>query len=121
MRKAVFLLALLVVLAPEALGQRAAERYIPIGQSPGLSGKYTYMGRIGTVDAKGRTVGGKAWSATVTEKTRIWLDRSKLGRSNGTGTFADLKAGAAVEVRYEGRERNKSTGRALWIKVEAAK
>ncbi len=120
MRKATFLLALLVLLAPEALGQRAAERYIPIGKSPGLSGKYTYMGRIGTVDAKGRTVGGKAWSATVTERTRIWVDRSKLGRSNTTGAFADLKAGAVVEVKYVGRERGKSSGPADWIKVEIA-
>lgn len=120
MRKALFLLAVGVLAAPQAMGQRAAERYIPIGKSPGLSGKRTYMGRIGTVDAKGRTIGGKSWSATVTDRTRIWIDRSKLGRSNTAGTLADLKAGCAVEVKYVGMARGRSSGPAEWIKVEAA-
>ena len=33
-------------------GQKATERYIPIGQSPGLSGKYTYIGSIECIDAQ---------------------------------------------------------------------
>jgi len=115
-----FLLSLGALLAPHALGQRAAECYIPIGKSPGLSGKCTCMGRIGTVDANGRAIGGKAWSATVTDRTRIWLDRSKLGRSNTTGTVADLKPGAVVEVKYVGTARGTSSGPAEWVKVEVA-
>lgn len=121
MRKPVLLLLALGALsAPHALGQRSAERFIPIGKSPGLSGKLTYMGKIATVDAKGRTIGGKSWSAAVTERTRIWLDRSKLGRSNTTGTFADLKASSVVEVKYAGTARGRSSGPAEWIKVEVA-
>lgn len=121
MRKPFFLLlALGTLLAPGALGQKATEQFIPIGQSPGLSGKRTYMGRIGTVDADGRAIGGKTWSATVTERTRIWLDRSKLGQRNTAGTTADLKVGAVVEVKYAGAERGKSSGPAEWIKVEVA-
>ncbi len=52
---------------------------------------------------------------------RIAGGQSKLGRSNATGTFADLKVGSAVEVKYEGRTRGKSSGPAQWIKVEIAR
>ncbi|MFI5404002.1 MAG: hypothetical protein ACHQ1G_13770 [Planctomycetota bacterium] len=116
-RTLLLLVALGVLAAPRAQGQKATERFIPIGKSPGLSGKRTYMGKIGTVDADGRTIGGKTWSATVTDRTRIWLDRTKLGLSNTKGTVKDLKPGAVIEVKYEGREK-KTSGPAEWIKIE---
>ena len=108
---------LLLALAPVALGQRTTERYIPIGKSPGLSGKRTYMGKVGTADATARTIGGASWNAQVTERTRIWLDRSKLGLTNIAGTFDDLKPGRVIEVKYAGKGKN--SGPAEWIKVEA--
>lgn len=105
---------------PDAHGQQATEIYIPIGRSPGLSGKITFIGRIETVSPGDRSFSvigpsGTA-SAVVTSRTKIWLDRSELRLSNTTGAFADLRTGLTVEIKYEGSER-KSQGAAEWIKV----
>ena len=112
--------ALAVILAPSgAYGQKSTEMFIPIGKSPGLSGKVTYMGKIGTVDAETKLITDPAgdWKATVTAKTQIWLDRSSAKLPNREGTFADLVPGRLVEVKYEGKERKRS-GPAEWIKIE---
>ena len=118
--KALCLAAMTAILWPsDSYGQKAAEMYIPIGKSPGLSGKLTYMGPIGKVDAEAKTVAGKSeeWKATVTDKTRIWLDRSAAKLPNREGTFADLVADRVMEIKYEGKEKVRS-GNAEWIKVE---
>ncbi|MBI4564128.1 MAG: hypothetical protein HY716_05480 [Planctomycetes bacterium] len=114
----VIALGLLCVLPAQA--QKAAERYIPIGRSPGLSGKVTYLGKIGTLNKKEKSIGGKGWSATITERTHIWVDRSKQRKSAAIGGLTDLKEGRVVEVKYEGREAGKKDGPAEWIKVEVA-
>jgi hypothetical protein len=102
-----------------AHGQKATERYIPIGQSPGLSGKYTSIALITDVSPRAQafTIADSAGPRTVqvTKKTRIWLDRSKLKRSNLVGDFADLRKGRRVEVKYEDHERREV---AEWVKVE---
>ncbi len=98
--------------------QEATERFIPIGQSPGISGTYAYLGDVVAVDAAGKTVTvrGPAGDRTiaVSERSRIWLDRSALRQSNLTGTFADIQVGRRVEVKYEDPERRE---KADWIKV----
>ncbi len=112
----------LLLNAPLVLGQTMTEQYIPIGQSPGLSGKFTDLGKIERVDVGGRTItlgetaGGRA--VAITERTRIWLDRSKLQQTSVTGGFADLREGRQVEVMYEDHERRQA---AAWIKVEATR
>jgi hypothetical protein len=102
-------------------GQKETERYIPLGQSPGVSQKYTSIGEIAEIDAAGRTVtvAERAGRRTVriTEKTRIWLDRTKLKQANLTGSFADLQKGRRVEVKYADPERRQV---ADWVKVEIA-
>jgi hypothetical protein len=107
---------------PVASAQEMTERFIPIGQSPGLSGKHTVIGKIQTVNARDQTVVIVAptgsWNAKVTERTKIWLDRSKLAQTNVKGTLADLRPGATVEVKPEGRQRSGSGGPAEWIKVQ---
>ena len=113
--------ALLWGSTPYAHSQKTTEMFIPLGQSPGLSGKITVIGTIEAVDAQNQTIvfagsSGK-WSAEVTKGTHIWLDRSKLGLSNQYGTFTDLQEGRLVEVKYEGTER-RSEGPAAWIKVQ---
>jgi hypothetical protein len=102
-----------------AHGQKATERYIPLGQSPGVSQKVTSVGEIANVDEPTRTVtiversGRRA--VRITDKTRIWLDRTKLKQTNLTGSFADLQKGRRVEVKYEDPERRQV---ADWVKVE---
>ncbi len=88
-----------------AHGQKATEQFIPIGQSPGLSQKYTSIGEIAAVDPAARTVtvadaAGRR-TVRVTDKTRIWIDRTRIKQSNLSGSFADLQPGRRAEVKYE--------------------
>ncbi len=102
-----------------AYGQKQTERYIPLGQSPGVSGKYTLIGEIRTVDpqAQALTILGPSGTQTaiVTPRTKIWLDRSKLKLTNLTGGFSDLRVGRRAEVKYEDAQKKKF---AEWIKVQ---
>ena len=107
---------------PAPSAQEMTERFIPVGQSPGLSGKATVIGKIQAISARDQTVAivGPAgtWSAKVTERTKIWLDRSMSRKTNLTGTFADLRQGLTVEVKPEGPQRGAQGGPAEWIKVQ---
>jgi hypothetical protein len=103
-----------------AHGQKATEMFIPIGQSPGLSNKISIVGTIETIDARARTIvvagPSGSWNTTITDRTKIWLDKSKLRLSNQKGTFTDLRKGLLVEVKYE--ETGVSRGPADWVKVQ---
>src|SRR3989304_5099323 len=81
--------------ASSAHGQRATEMFIPVGQSPGGSGKYTVVGKIKSISAQNQilTIAGSAGThtATITSRTKIWLDRSKLRLANRSGTFSDCR------------------------------
>jgi hypothetical protein len=111
-------LAALVWGAAPLGAQEATERFIPIGQSPGVSGLSAYVGEVVAVDAARQTVTvrGPAGERTVavTGRTRIWLDRSAMRQPNLTGAFADIEVGRRIEVKYEDAERRE---RADWIKV----
>ncbi|HLF22297.1 MAG TPA: hypothetical protein VI565_00125 [Burkholderiales bacterium] len=117
-----FAVTLIVVLASVSFahGQKQTERFIPIGQSPGISGKYTYIGTIGKTDPARRTVTVGAAEQTqvvqVADRTRIWLDRSKKKLTALDGGYGDLQVGRRVEVKYETPDRK---GVPEWIKVES--
>ena len=101
--------------------QKTTEQFIPIGESPGLSGTHTFIGEIEQYDAGSQaltviTTSGKQ-TVTLTDKTRIWLDRSKRKLTSIKGSAADLQKGRRVEVKYLDTERK--TG-AEWIKIESA-
>ena len=112
--------AVIVICPAEAPGQRATEQFIPIGQSPGLSGTVTYTGEIAELDRGARTIsmrrpGDAAMvSVTVARRTLIWLDRSSVGLTNLAGTFADLVPGRVVEIHLLDPE---DQGIADWIKI----
>ena len=102
-----------------AHGQKETERYIPIGQSPGLSQKHSSIGEIAEIDARQQTItftepAGRR-TVKIAEKTRIWLDRTKLKQTNLRGSFADLQKGRRVEVKYEDPAHREV---AEWVKVE---
>jgi hypothetical protein len=104
-----------------AHGQKATEQFIPIGQSPGVSQKSSSIGEIAEVNAAAQTVtiadpAGRR-TVRITDKTRIWLDRTKLKQTNLSGRFADLQKGRRVEVKYEDPARRDV---ADWVKVEIA-
>ena len=112
-------LAIVVLCAgPPAHGQKSTEQYIPIGMSPGVSQKYASLGVIDTVSARLRTATiaetGARRTVRITDKTHIWLDRSKLKLPNLRGRFEDLQKGRRVEVKYLDTERQVAD----WVKVE---
>lgn len=108
----------MLVAVPSAHGQAATEQFIPVGMSPGLSHRYTYIGEIEGVSAANRTitVSGPEGRQTirVTDQTRIWLDRTASQHTNVSGGFGDLQPGRQIEVKYEDYERKEV---ADWIKV----
>jgi hypothetical protein len=115
-------LAILFVTLGGALGahgQEATEIYIPVGQSPGLSGKSSLMGTLDSVDTGKRmvTVSSPSGARTVafTERTSIWLDRSLQKQPNRSGAMADLQQGRKVEIKLRKGEPKPV---AEWIKVQ---
>ena len=115
------LIIVLLVGISSVYAEQSTELYIPIGQSPGVSGEYTVLGKINQVDPKNQTIkmSGPSGSYTIkmTQGTFIYLDRSKVKQTNTYGTLADCKVGDTVEVKFKDNSRNKPIE---WIKVEKA-
>lgn len=113
--------ALLLGAISLAQAQKATERFIPLGQSPGASGKTTIIGTVGAVDVAGRSLSVQSATGSqrvgVTDTTRIWLDHGAAGQPTRVGTLADLRGGRRVEVKFS--DANTRTT-AEWIKVDAA-
>lgn len=113
------LLLCVALVSPIAMGQQSTEQFIPIGKSPGVSDKYSYIGVVVVVDPGAHAIevqsnrGNK--KIRVTEDTRMWLDRSKTRRTNSKASFADCEVGVTVEVMYV--HDDKAT--ADWIKIES--
>ncbi len=109
----------MLALALPAFAQQTTERFIPIGQSPGISGQYSTIGILREFDAASGVLlvdgddGQKRYLVTPT--TRIWIDRSDANRSNLVGNRGDLAAGRRIEVMY----RRDDPGQADWIKIAA--
>ena len=62
------IICVLIIGAFSAQAEKATELYIPIGQSPGLSGKYTVLGKIDQVNAKNQTIKMSGASGSYTVK-----------------------------------------------------
>ena len=113
-----------ILLAAQASGvaQKTTELYIPIGQSPGLSGQLSLIGKIVQVDAlnKAMTVADAAgrYSVSIGPGTRIYLDKSKAGLPSSQGALTDCRIGEPVEVKFVGNDRSQP---AEWIKVQKAR
>ncbi|NIR49418.1 hypothetical protein GWO43_13005 [candidate division KSB1 bacterium] len=119
MRKYTGLFAIvLFLIGSQAYAQKATERFIPIGESPGLSGKHTVIGTVDEVNKQTQTItvsdSSGSFTAKITDETRIWLDRSHLKLTNKMGAFTDIQMGRLIEVKSVGEERE---GIAEWIKV----
>ena len=110
-----------VAVATAAQGQQATERFVPIGQSPGQSGKTTSIGTVQSVDLQARSVTvaaaeGRVISLTWTDRTRIWLDRSRQQMGAIKGMASDIQLGRRVEVQPD----KKDAAQVEWIKVDTA-
>lgn len=120
-RTAIALSALLLGAASTAQGQQATEPPIPLGQLPGMSGKTTLMGTVGSVNGSDRSlaVQSAAGSQAVktTPATRIWFDHSAAGQPPVAATIADLRPGQRIEVKFTDPSQRTTADR---IKVAAA-
>ena len=100
-------------------GQEMTEMYIPIGRSPGVSGKSSLVGAIDSVNLQKQTLavsGPSGIQAVVlTDRTRIWLDRTQVRLPNQSGTRANLQKGLRVEVKFRGADQKRV---AEWVKLQ---
>lgn len=101
------------------LGQKSTEYYIPVGQSPGLSGTHTVLGTLTEYKVQENSITMQTDEGTITlklvGKPYVWLDNSGLGLSNKNGTFSDFQVGKRVEVCYLNQQKRDSLA---WIKIE---
>jgi len=121
-RKILFTAVLFMVISggsSQTYAQQTSEQFIPIGMSPGISNKYSYIGKIIAIDTTTNAIslqsGKGPRTITISPITRIWLDRSKNKKSNIVASFEDIKIGANVEVMH--LRENAST--ANWVKIES--
>ena len=99
--------------------EKSAELYIPIAQSPGLSGEYTIIGKIVEIDLQNQIIlisdASGSHTVKITASTEFYLDRSKVRLTNTYGALADCIVGDTVEVKFKNNDLSET---ADWIKVE---
>ena len=114
-------IAILLAIQASGFAQKTSELFIPLGQSPGLSGIHTLIGKIVQVNALNNTItvadAAGTYSVAMVPVTRIYLDKSKAGLPNSQGALADCKVGDSIEVKFVDNARSKP---AEWIKVQNA-
>ncbi|MDH3631820.1 MAG: hypothetical protein OER98_11930 [Gammaproteobacteria bacterium] len=98
--------------------QQTAEQFIPIGMSPGISNKHSYIGSITVVNRQTNSFVMKTSTGekeiTITQSTRMWLDRSKKKKTNIEASIDDCEAGRTVEVMHSRENENIAD----WVKIE---
>ena len=110
----------LLLTASMVYAQQTTEQFIPIGMSPGISDKFSYIGSIIAVDRATNTFtlqsnrGRK--TITVSPLTHIWFDKSKVKQANVKASFDDFEVGRTIEVMHK-RDNDKV---AEWIKIESS-
>jgi hypothetical protein len=118
--KSILLIFLFYWASSQVCAQTMTEIYIPIGQSPGVSGKYSIVGKIEAVNLKDSTatIMDGAGTKTIIKMTAgcaVYLDKSKLKLRNKKGYFIDIKPGMAAEAKYKD---NKPGNKIEWLKVQ---
>jgi len=111
-----FLATLLLIVGSAAVAQQATEVYIPIGESPGISGVDSIIGSISSVDTDRYrvTISSAGESRTITMKstTRYYVDRTRSREKSDSGSFEDCSVGRRMEAYVD------AEGNAIWVKIE---
>jgi len=101
--------------------QKSTEMFIPLGQSPGLSGEYTRLGKVNAVNILNKTLtmsdSAGSYTFKITDSTQLWLDQSRLNLKNKTASIQDIRKGMRVEIKYM---KNKKRGDVEWVKIQLA-
>jgi hypothetical protein len=124
-------LAFVGVAAAPATAQRISERYIPVGESPGVSGVSAVVGTVVSVDQLRGVmtveVDGQNQRFVMTPRTSVWLDRSTERLENLDVGYDGLRIGDLVEVKRGDPEvtaaaagTTSQAAIADWIKIEAS-
>ena len=101
--------------------QKSTEVYIPVGKSPGISGKYSTIGRVEAINLTDSTItitiAGELGSHSIkcAKDTKIWVDKTTIKQFNKGGNLIDIKIGSIIETKYKG---NKSDASVEWIKIQ---
>jgi hypothetical protein len=98
--------------------QETTEQFIPIGESPGVSGEESVVGEIIAVDNQKQEVlvsmGERRQTFKVEPDTRIYLDRSNERLENTETDFAECRVGRMVEIK----PHEDDAAVASWIKIQ---
>ncbi len=117
--KNTLLIVLLIAATTACIAQKTTEIFIPIGQSPGVSGTETIYGHIQSLSLAESTctVATPEGDKTVEliGDPVIYLDYSKLKKPNKYGEISDITVGCNVELKFLDNEKRDSID---WIKVE---
>ena len=108
----------LLVAGHTSMAQQTTEVYIPIDQSPGISGKASLVGSISSVDHESYsvtiTVAGESKTVTMTPATRYYVIRTGGKKQNSTGSYEDCEVGRRMEAYLD------EDGNAVWVKIEVS-
>ena len=98
--------------------QETTEQYIPIGESPGVSGEESVRGEIVSVDNQKQevlvSIGERRLTFKVEADTRIYMDRSDQRLENTETDFAACRVGRLVEIK----PHQDDAAIASWIKIQ---
>ena len=110
---------LFLIVISSIFAQKSTEIFIPLGKSPGVSGKYTLIGMVEKFDHQNSFITVEAQNESKTIKIKgspeVWLDYSKLKLSNKKGSLDDIKKGLRIEIKFANNLKNDLI---QWIKVE---
>lgn len=100
-----------------AFAQRATEVYIPIGESPGVSGTESVIGIITGLEYEQHRMTVSTADGTrivvTTPETRYYIDKSSEVQRNVTGSIDDCREGRRIEAYVHENDE------AVWIKIAA--
>lgn len=119
--KIILLTITLVWIYSFSIAQKSTEIYIPVGKSPGISGKYSTIGRVEAINLTDSTItitiAGELGSHTIkcAKDTKIWVDKTSIKQFNKGANLIDIKIGSIIEIKYKG---NKSDALVEWIKIQ---
>lgn len=121
--KRIVQLLIILTTVTVALAQKSTEMFIPIGQSPGLSGAHTLYGEVESINVQEgscviKTPDGKEETIITDGDPDVWLDYSSQKQKNTYGSLSDIKLGMTVECKFIDNQKRDSLD---WIKVAMKK